>query len=75
MKLITKTVVTAINLTETEIDVLEQARKILLEIGNSLEFNLSIDRDNFSGAIDFINDVLNDNLNDVSIIKPITEGE
>lgn len=75
MKLITKTVVTAINLTETEIDALEQARKILLEIGNSLEFNLSIDQDNFSGAIDFINDVLNDNLNDVSIIKPIKEGE
>lgn len=75
MKLITKTVVTAINLTETEIDVLEQARKILLEIGDSLEFNLSIDWDNFSGAIDFINDILNDRLEDVSIIQPIKEGE
>ena len=75
MKLITKTVVTAINLTETEIDVLEQARKILLEIGDSLEFNLSTDWDNFSSAITFINDILNDRLEDVSIIQPIKKGE
>lgn len=75
MKLITRTIVTAINLTETEIDILEQARKLLMEIGSSLDFCLHADWDNFSNAIDFIDDILNDKLNDVSIIKPIKEGE
>lgn len=74
MKLTTRTIITAVDLTEAEVNALEDTRKILIEIGDGMGYS-DEDFNNLSDAIELIDTILNDNLINICVIKPTKKGE